>query len=73
MKKVFIAVMLLTLASCHEANVEEESTGYVISADKRPLTIVNIDGCQYLWGDWGRESIFTHKGNCNNPIHKLKY
>lgn len=69
MKKLFIAVMLLTLASCYEPNVKKESTGYVISADKRPLTIVNIDGCQYLWGDWGRESIFTHKGNCTNPKH----
>ena len=72
MKHLFIAVMLLTLASCYEPNVKKESTNDVISPEHRPLTIVNIDGCQYLLGDWGRESIFTHKGNCNNPIHKSK-
>lgn len=69
MKKLFIAVMLLTLASCHEANVEGESTDYVIKTGSNPIKIVNVDGCQYLFGDWSHATVLTHKGNCNNPEH----
>ena len=69
MKKLFIAVMLLTLASCYEPNVKRESTGYVIESGSNPLKIVNVDGCQYLYGDWGYGTVLTHKGNCNNPEH----
>ena len=73
MKKLFIAVMLLTLASCQEPNVQRENTGYVVMNGSNPLKIVKIDGCQYLLGDWGHATVLTHKGNCNNPIHKLKH
>lgn len=69
MKKLFIAVMLLTLASCQEQNVESKSTDYVIKAGSNPIKIVNIDGCQYLFGDWSHATVLTHKGNCNNPKH----
>lgn len=72
MKKLFIAVMLLTLASCHEPNVKVKNTNYVISEDRGPLTILIVDGCQYIYGDWGNATVLTHKGNCNNPIHKSK-
>ena len=72
MKKLFIAVMLLTLASCQEPNVQRENTGYVVMNGSNPLKIVKIDGCQYLLGDWGYATVLTHKGNCNNPIHKSK-
>ena len=69
MKTLFIAVMLLTLASCYEPNVKRESTGYVIQASSSPLKIVSIDGCQYLFGDWSHATVLTHKGNCTNPEH----
>lgn len=35
-----------------------------------PLTVVMIDDCEYLYGPWGNASVLTHKGNCNNPVHK---
>lgn len=69
MKTLFIAVMLLTLASCYEPNVKRKSTGYVIKAGSSPITIVNIDGCQYIFGDWSHATVLTHKGNCTNPEH----
>lgn len=69
MKKLFIAVMLLTLASCQERNVQKENTGYVIMDGSNTLKIVNVDGYQYLLGDWGYATVLTHKGNCNNPEH----
>lgn len=69
MKKLFIAAMLLTLASCQEPNVQRENTGYVFMNGSNPLKIVKIDGCQYLLGDWGSATVLTHKGNCTNPEH----
>lgn len=72
MKKLFIAVMLFTLASCYEPNVEVKSTGYVINPGREPLDVVTVDGCQYLYGDWGSGSVLTHKGNCTNPSHVLR-
>ena len=72
MKKLFIAVMLFTLASCYEPNVKNVRTGHYVGTFGRPIGIITIDKCQYLFGDWGSASILTHKGNCNNPIHKSK-
>ena len=28
------------------------------------IKIVEIDSCEYLWGDWGNATVLTHKGNC---------
>ncbi len=72
MKKLFIAVMLLTLVSCDRTNVEKVSSHYILG-EHAPLEMVTIDNCQYIYGDWGNQTVLTHKGNCNNPIHKLKY
>jgi len=69
MKKLFIAAMLLTLASCQEPNVQRENTGYVVLGYTTPLQVIKIYGCQYLFGDWGNATVLTHKGNCNNPEH----
>lgn len=34
--------------------------------------VVRIDGCQYIEQGWPgtRGYILTHKGDCDNPIHK---
>jgi hypothetical protein len=71
MKKLFIAAILLTLASCDKTNVEKVSSNYILG-EHPPIEIVTIDSCQYLYGGWGHATVLTHKGNCNNPIHKLK-
>lgn len=70
MKKIFIAVMLLTFASC-EKNVESRNTSVSLGYTT-PLQVIKIDGCQYLFGDWGNATTLTHKGNCNNLIHKIR-
>lgn len=69
MKKLFTAVMLLALVSC-EKNVESRNTSVRLGYTT-PLQVIKIDGCQYLFGDWGNATTLTHKGNCNNPIHSL--
>lgn len=35
-----------------------------------PLTVVTVDGCEYLYGPWGNATVFTHKGNCKNIVHE---
>lgn len=70
MKKIFIAVILLTFASCQK-NVESRNTSVSLGYTT-PLQLIKIDGCQYLFGDWGNATTLTHKGNCNNTIHKVK-
>jgi hypothetical protein len=72
MKKIFIAVMLITLVSC-EQEIENSKQTSISFGHISPLQIVEVDNCQYLLGDWGRESVFTHKGDCNNPIHKINF
>jgi hypothetical protein len=71
MKKIFIALTLLTFTSCQDSNVEIKATDIKLG-DLNPMRIIVIDGCEYLWGDWGYATVLTHKGNCNNSVHKLK-
>jgi hypothetical protein len=72
MKKLFIVLMLFTLASCKEPNVETTNSSHIIGTFGHTLDVVKIEGCEYFFADYDRSSLFTHKGNCNNPIHKLK-
>jgi hypothetical protein len=71
MKKAIVLLGIIGLFGCNESNVKTKQTEFYIK-DYDPLKIVEIDSCQYLFGDWGNATILTHKGNCDNPIHKLK-
>jgi hypothetical protein len=72
MKELFITLILLTLVSCKE-RIDVNSTKTSVQLGHTvPLKVIKIDGCQYLYGDWGTATTLTHKGNCNNPIHTLK-
>jgi len=71
MKKLLIATLLIgMMGSCTEPTVGITRTNYVISGLNSPLKIVDIDSCQYLFGEWGNATVLTHKGNCSNSIHK---
>jgi len=72
MKKLFIALTLLTFTSCQDSNLETKATDFQFPNYQKPIEIIVIDGCEYLWGDWGSATVLTHKGNCNNSIHKIK-
>ena len=72
MKKTFLTLLLgLTIVSCETPNVDRKSTSYVYTEHGHSIEEIVIDDCQYIGQfdgsntDWG-----THKGNCNNPIHK---
>ncbi len=67
MKHLLLIIILLT--SCRQPNVDKTPTKFVLKENASPLEIVEIDRCQYLYADWGGAIVFTHKGNCTNPIH----
>ena len=72
MKKLFIALTLLTFTSCQDSNVETKATTIQVGSYIPPIKIIVIDSCEYFWGNWGHATVLTHKGNCSNPVHKLK-
>lgn len=65
--------MLLTLASCYEPNVETKNSIHRFGPFGTQLKVINIEGCEYFFTEYSTGAIFTHKGDCNNPIHKLKH
>jgi hypothetical protein len=51
-----------------ETNVPTKHSGITIDGDSIQETV--IDSCQYLFDRVNGGIALTHKGNCNNPIHK---
>lgn len=71
MRKLLLTLVIgLTIGSCEEPNVERKDTGYVYTQGGHSLEEMTIEGCQYVGDFIGDNSWGTHKGNCNNPIHK---
>jgi len=68
--KLIIIALTIGMVGCHDVNVEHKRTDYVVSESLNPLTIVVVDSCEYLYGEWGNATVLTHKGNCSSPIHK---
>jgi len=48
---------------CEEVNTNKKNSGFVISTGAE-LQLVEIDSCEYLFGEWSDASVLTHKGNC---------
>jgi len=47
-------------------NYEYES----LTSEGEKVKIVTIDGCEYIKNNThGWKKVYTHKGNCKNPIH----
>lgn len=76
MKKIlFISLSFLILTSCTDSNLQSKSTTITFGTNGIPRSIeeYTIDGCQYIgWLHGNYSDWCTHKGNCNNPIHKLQ-
>jgi hypothetical protein len=72
MRKTGLILFLgLTISSCETPNVDRKNTGIIYTEGGLEIEEITLEGCQYIGifsgsnCDWG-----THKGNCNNPIHK---
>jgi hypothetical protein len=72
MKAIISILIILVLTGCGTTNVESKSTQYILKRGYQSLEIVNIDGCEYLYGDWGNATVLTHKGNCRNHKDTIK-
>jgi len=70
MKNLILLALLIGMMGCQEPTVDMNSTKHVLSYGRNPLQEITIEGCQYLYGEWGNATVLTHKGNCNNPIHQ---
>ena len=63
-------IACLLLVSCG-GKVNRDTNGNKI-IPSTSFTIVVYDGCQYLEYPGYLAFHYTHKGNCNNPIHQGK-
>ncbi len=74
-----ISILIFTLTSCgtkgdgqNDLHEQYYSTPYQDLIENHKVLV--IDGCEYLIYDYNRGyggyGYMTHKGNCNNPIHK---
>lgn len=63
---ILAIVIALILTGCEVKNVDTKQTQYVVKSGHRPLEVVVIDGCEYLYGPRADATVLTHKGNCPN-------
>lgn len=71
MKLLTTILLCIILISCETKNTTVNHTDITISG--RNLKIYTIDKCEYIGNVYGGQGDFlTHKGNCNNPIHKYE-
>jgi hypothetical protein len=69
MKKLLLALLLTGITSCSRQNVERKETIYTVGVHD-PLELIVVDGCEYLYGDWGNATVLTHKGNCKYCVER---
>ena len=68
MNKILI-LLLATMCSCGQDDTSEKT--YPMSYGD--LKLVNIDSCEYLYGEWGSATVLTHKGNCKYCTQRIKH
>lgn len=64
LKPAFLIGAVMCCFSCKKSNTPTTITNYKVGEYFNDIKIVEIDSCEYLWGDWGKATVLTHKGNC---------
>lgn len=67
---VFNVVIGMFLTGCNSPTVKGKKTEYRLEGYDKSLMLVEIDGCEYLYGPWGNGTVLTHKGNCKNHFER---
>ena len=69
---LLIAMIILMLMSCEDNNTNQTGNESEVKelSDSKSVTVYTYDGCEYVVAGYGKYQWGTHKGNCNNPIHK---
>lgn len=63
MKKLLIAALMI-------AGCEQHSQTITVSEQPHGMThITKIRDCEYIYNDWNSPIVYTHCGDCSNPIH----
>lgn len=65
MKKLFILALLLILASCTEL----PNNGKTLTTGDVTFEVIQVGECEYIIAKFGEGHLFSHKGDCVNPIH----
>lgn len=63
-----LLILCILFSSCVVKHIPE--TKEIIPFDGTELLVVEIDSCEYLYGDWGNSYVLTHKGNCKYCLKK---
>jgi len=66
-----LLIVLLFLVACDAESIQNSMTEHYQDKVENCI-VVTRDGCEYLVFYSGREGHFSHKGDCNNPIHTCK-
>ena len=61
---LLVGAVICCFSSCEKSNTPTIETNYQVGEYFNDIKIVEIDSCEYLWGDWGNATVLTHKGNC---------
>lgn len=69
--RVALFLLVWLLAACHQPNVPFKETPVYIpyGNEAQQVSVVVIEDCEYLLIGVGYAQVFSHKGNCKNPIH----
>lgn len=73
--KVKISILLLVLLFLISCDDKSDIKSYTLEIGNNKVSVdeYTIDGCQYLGyltNGNAKSCYLTHKGNCNNPMHK---
>lgn len=68
MKRILLLIAIaITLVSCDSTTYQVDKP---VMSNEAVYQVVVIDSCQYVFRQFNGSCMFSHKGNCNNPIHK---
>lgn len=59
---VNVLIVIGMLTGCEDNNITRQR-------EVNSLCVVNLEGCEYIVSPNGHGSLYSHKGNCKNPIH----
>lgn len=72
----FITIILIGLAQCDDQSRTKEVSQEPLELSKDSenyylkVTEYTYEGCEYIKVGYGKSIWGSHKGNCDNPIHK---
>ena len=65
-----LAVVLWVSSSAFRPEADGKVPATPVAQDSLRVGIYVVDGCEYIGIGLGTpEGVFTHKGDCSNPIH----